>query len=204
MRTRNWLLVAAITFSLLVAGVVMAGKSTTETPQLPSDQNEACLCNKNANLVIPGMGTFRAQLHGSINVGATNLAVGVDGRQFVPLNVKGYTERGWVDGLGDTHVWLDKSRPTTGSFLREITPGTGFPAVQEIHMHFMMTTDGLPGRMFRTLEPVVLRSEEVNSFPPPKGTSYHTVGDVIFEDVDEPGVEAARIVDVSVKVAGAA
>ncbi|MEM7048067.1 MAG: hypothetical protein AAF604_00320 [Acidobacteriota bacterium] len=201
MNTRNLLLVAAIAVALALTAPAFAGKG--QIPQLPEDTIETCICTKAATIDVPGLGTFDAQLRGSISVGSFNVNVATDGTRNLPLNVKGYNERGYVDGLGETTVWLDKSRPVTGSFLREITPGTGFPAVQEMHMHFMMITEGLPGRMFRTLEPVILRSEAVDSFPPPKGTRYEPVTEVVFEDVENPGVLAVRITDVSVKVAGA-
>ncbi|MEM7048415.1 MAG: hypothetical protein AAF604_02100 [Acidobacteriota bacterium] len=144
----------------------------------PFDCHEAC----GHLIAVADLGTFDAQMTGSLTarVGQT---YNDGGRGAVTVEILGSSMRGYVEGLGETRLWLDRDRPLDGSFLRENQPGTGFPATQEMYSHLVLQTEALPGRTFRTLNPFSVRSENLDSWPP-SGARFELMGTVEFEDVD--------------------
>jgi hypothetical protein len=147
-------------------------------------------------VVIPDEGSFKmAQL------GEAPPMVAVTGKPFisraglktVPLQIIAISGRSFAEGLGESHFWLDATRPMQ-SAIWEKTPGTEFPAVQEVRFHFFFTMESKPGKLFRTMNPAIMRSTDVASFPPPPGTVYRLMQKVNIEDVNEPGVVAAQVV----------
>lgn len=114
------------------------------------------------------------------------------GLKTVPFEILSIGTSGFAEGLGATTFSLDPSRPVT-SAIWEKEPGTEFPAVQEMRFHFFYTVEAMPGKVFRSVNPAIMRSDSVLSFPPPRGTTYNLVGPVELEDTSKPGAPAGRI-----------
>lgn len=114
------------------------------------------------------------------------------GLRTVPFQIVSITGRGFAEGIGETEFRLDASRPVT-SAIWEKRAGTEFPAIQEMRFHFFYTVEAMPTKVFRSVNPAVMRSENVGAFPPPPGTTYRLVKAVELEDVNEPGVVVGRI-----------
>lgn len=121
------------------------------------------------------------------------------GLATVPLKVISIGGKGFAEGIGETNFWLDASRPVT-SAIWEKQPGTEFPAVQEMRFHFFYTVEAMPGRIFRSVNPARMRSEDVRAFPPPPGTVYRLQEPVQLEDIKEPGVVVGQILSNQVVV----
>jgi hypothetical protein len=114
------------------------------------------------------------------------------GLKTVPFEILSIGTSGFADGLGATSFSLDASRPVT-SAIWEKEPGTEFPAIQEMRFHFLYTVEAMPGKVFRSVNPAVMRSDNVLAFPPPRGTTYQLAGPVELEDLSKPGAPAGRI-----------
>jgi hypothetical protein len=117
-----------------------------------------------------------------------------DGLSTLRLRVLGMAGRGYVEGVGETMYWLDQSRPLEGSVVRGKTPGIEFPAVHEMHFHLLLTTEALPGRTFRSINPAIMVNNNATSFPPKLGSRYVLRNVVELEDVNDPGTVVLRIV----------
>jgi hypothetical protein len=122
-----------------------------------------------------------------------------NGLRTVPFQIVSIAGRGFAEGIGQTQFRLDASRPVP-SAIWEKKPGTDFPAIQEMRFHFFYTVEAMPDKFFRSVNPAVMRSENVGAFPPPPGTTYRLVKAVELEDVNEPGVVVGRIVSNQVVV----
>jgi hypothetical protein len=109
-----------------------------------------------------------------------------NGYKTVRLEILSNGGHAFAEGIGATHFWFDSSRPVP-SFIREKTPGTEFPAVQEMRFHFFYEAEAFPGKVFRSVNPAIMRSNHVTAFPPPPGTEYDLVQPVALEDVNNPG-----------------
>lgn len=114
------------------------------------------------------------------------------GLKTVPLRVVAIGGRGFAEGIGETRFWLDPTRPVT-SAIWEKKPGTEFPANQEMRFHFFYTVEAMPGKVYRSMNPARMRSNDVRAFPPPAGTTYRLVAPVELEEVSEPGVVVGKI-----------
>jgi hypothetical protein len=114
------------------------------------------------------------------------------GLKTVPLEIVSIGGRTFAEGIGETRFWLDATRPVP-SAIWEKRPGTEFPAVQEMRFHFFYTLEALPGRVFRSINPAIMRSNNVRAFPPLSGTRYHLVQPVEIEDVSDPGVVVGKV-----------
>lgn len=123
------------------------------------------------------------------------------GQKVVPLKVLSMGGRNFAEGVGETQFWLDPSRPVT-SAIWEKTPGTEFPAIQEMRFHFFYTVEAMPGKVFRSINPSIMRSDNVTSFPPAPGTVYRLVQPVELEDVKNPGVVVGRLISNQVILPG--
>jgi hypothetical protein len=115
------------------------------------------------------------------------------GRTVVPIHIRSLGGKGFVEGVGETRYWLDATRPETSAIWEKV-PGTGFPAIQEMRFHFFYTVEAFPGKVFRSLNPAIMRSDNVLAFPPPPGTYYRLAKPVDLEEISEPGVVAGQIV----------
>jgi hypothetical protein len=146
-------------------------------------------------ITFPGLGKFMPR-----GIGDAPPIVAVIGKPYiskaglktVPLRIIANGGHSFAEGLGETHFWLDATRPLT-SAIWERSPGTEFPAIQEMRFHFFYTAEAFPGKIFRSVNPSRMRSENVRAFPPPPGTVYNLVEPVDLEDVSEPGVVVGRI-----------
>jgi hypothetical protein len=118
--------------------------------------------------------------------------VAKSGVKTVPFKILSVTGGGSVEGMGESKFWLDATRPVT-SAIWEKRPGTEFPAIQEMRFHFFHTFEGMPGRVFRSMNPARMRSDHVAAFPPPPGTVYRLAEPVQLEDISEPGVVIGRV-----------
>jgi hypothetical protein len=114
------------------------------------------------------------------------------GLKTVPFNIVTFGGRGFAEGLGETNFWLDATRPVE-SAIWEQAPSTEFPAIQEMRFHVFYTVEALPGKVLRSINPVIMRSGDVRAFPPPPYTVYKLVKPVELEDVQETGVVVARL-----------
>jgi hypothetical protein len=169
-----------------VAGV-KAACDPAETPPEHYDQH---------GIIIDTMGTFIEVGTGApsqIMVEIGQQFIAKSGRKTVPLEIVSIGGTGFAEGLGATRFWLDATRPVT-SAIWEKQPGTEFPAIQEMRFHFFYTIEAMPGRVFRSMTPAVMRSDDVRNFPPPPGTVYHLAKAVEFEDISAPGVRVGEIV----------
>jgi hypothetical protein len=108
------------------------------------------------------------------------------GLKTVPLEILTNGGHAYGDGIGETHFWYDSSRPLR-SAIWEKSPGTEFPAIQEMRFHFFYTVEAFPGKVFRSVNPAIMRSNDVQAFPPPPGTVYNLVQPVALEDANAPG-----------------
>ncbi|HVR95741.1 MAG TPA: hypothetical protein VMW27_03955 [Thermoanaerobaculia bacterium] len=142
----------------------------------------------------PGLGQFQPT-----GVAADKMVVVVgkafiseQGLKTVPLQVLANGGRSFAEGIGETRFWVDASRPIA-SAIWEKRPGTEFPAIQEMRFHFFYTLEAMPGKVFRSMNPSRMRSEDVRAFPPPSGTVYNLVEPVELEDITEPGVVVGRV-----------
>jgi hypothetical protein len=169
-----------------VAGVMVACDPGV-TPPEHYDQHQ---------IVIDSLGTFT-----EVGTGAPSQIMVEVGHQFltksgqktVPLKIVSIGGTGFAEGLGATRFWLDATRPVT-SAIWEKQLGTEFPAIQEMRFHFFYTMEAMPGRVFRSVNPAVMRSDDVRAFPPPPGTVYNLAKAVELEDASEPGIVFGRIV----------
>jgi hypothetical protein len=147
-------------------------------------------------VVVPDEGTFRM-----VGMGDAPPIVAITGQTFisknslktVPLRIIANGGHSFAEGIGETRFWLDATRPVQ-SAIWEKSPGTEFPAIQEMRFHFFFTMESKPGKLFRTMNPSIMRSDDVRAFPPPAGTEYRLMEPINIEDVNEPGVVAARVI----------
>ena len=192
--------------ALLGVGVFWATSSMAAKPErlmLPQKEGLIASCGEETppehydqhNITIDSLGTFT-----EIGTGAPSQIMAEVGRQFVaksglktvPLKIVSIGGKGHAEGIGETRFWLDATRPVT-SAIWEKQAGTEFPAIQEMRFHFFYTIEAMPGRVFRSVNPAVMRSNDVRAFPPPPGTVYRLAGPVEIEDVSQPGVVIGRV-----------
>ncbi len=157
-----------------------------------------CACaSDDAVIEIIGKGRTEATFSGIM--GATT------GKQF--LNDGIATQQLWVaphstDGnssFGKISVRHDYERPAPPSLFREMKPGTGFPAIQDMNVNILVTIEALGDIKLRNVKTGTLRSEPIESLPP-KNTKYTLLFPMDLERVDNPGRVVARIVSYTVNV----
>jgi len=139
-----------------------------------------------------GLGAFTLSSEELVSAAVGTKFIDRDGRIVTPIRIRGLAGRGQAEGIGETVYWLDTSRPVT-SGIRSKQRGQEFPAVHEMGFHLFLTTEALPGKIFRSINPAIMVNENSTSFPPKLGSSYALKSVVEFEDVAEPGIVAARI-----------
>ena len=198
-----------IVFSLLVTGVVafwatasMASRPA-ERAMLPTEKEIAqdVFCDadfesdKLVEVVDTGEGEFKTQSVGDPVPMAVRIGkpyVSRNGLKTVPLRILTSGGRHFGEGIGETRFWFDPTRPVE-SAIWEKTSGTEFPAIQEMRFHFFFTMESRPGKLYRSMKPATMRSDNVLAFPPPLNTNYRLIKAVDVEDVSKPGVVALRI-----------
>lgn len=162
-------------------------------PVHPEDCTEGCTADKEVSL--EGLGTFETKSTGSspliARVGRPFLS---NGLKTVPLQLVSLDGTAFAEGVGETRFWLDASRPVRSAVWEQV-PGTEFPAIQEMRFHFFYTVEALPGKVYRSMNPAIMRTENLHSFPPPAGTHYRLMSPVHLEEISRPGVVVGRVVD---------
>ena len=168
-------------------------EDTVVCPHHPEDCSDGCSSGKIVSL--EDLGTFETRATSSspliARVGRPFLKNGLKTVPIQLINVEGIA---FADGLGETRFWLDASRPVK-SAVWEKAPGTEFPAIQEMRFHFFYTVDALPGKVYRSMNPAVMRTENLRAFPPPAGTRYRLASPVYLEELGQPGVVVGKVVD---------
>src|SRR5215208_625525 len=200
-------LVLIVSRAVLGTGAFWATSSFAARPQiatLPTTAGLTAVCPETGTgeehwdqhiTTINGLGTFQ-EVVGE----ASTPTMAQVGRQFiskqglktVPLQIVSIGGRGFVEGVGETRFWLDPTRPVK-SAIWEKRAGTEFPAVQEMRFHFFYTVEARPGTIYRSINPAVMRSDNVRAFPPLPGTVYHLVKPVELEDISAPGVVVGKV-----------
>lgn len=122
-----------------------------------------------------------------------------EGLKTTALQITRIGGKATADAVGATEFWFDGSRPVV-SELWEQKQGTEFPAIQEMRFHFFYTIEAAPGVVYRSVNPAVMRSENVTAFPPPRGTKYFLVEPVAFEDSRRPGEIVGHILSNEVTI----
>lgn len=147
------------------------------------------------DIVLAGVGTFSTA--GLTDAPKTVAEAGEayisnEGLKTVPLRLLANGGHNFAEGLGDTHYWLDASRPIPGA-VWEKKAGTELPAIHETRFHFLYTVEALPGKVFRSKNPAVMRADNVTAWPPPPGTVYRLVRPVDLEELGGNGEVVGRV-----------
>lgn len=168
-------------------------EATAYCPHHPEECGDDCSTGK--TVFLEDLGTFETRATSSspliARVGRPFVKNGLKTVPLQLINVEGIAV---AEGVGETRFWLDASRPVR-SAIWEQAPGTEFPATQEMRFHFFYTVDALPGKVYRSMNPAVMRTENLRAFPPPAGTQYRLVSPVNLEEIDRPGVVVGQVVD---------
>lgn len=208
LKTRSRVLV----LSLLVIGAVafwatasMASKPDFEKGMLPTEKYqyeivscEADIAPEKVVIVVDDGGDgekFRTQGIGDAPPIVAQIGkpyVSREGLKTVPLRIIANGGHSFAEGLGETRFWFDATRPLP-SAVWEKSPGTEFPAIQEMRFHFFFAMESRPGKLYRTINPSIMRSDNVTAFPPPPGTVYRLMRPIELEEVTKPGVVAIRV-----------
>jgi hypothetical protein len=150
---------------------------------------------------IAGQGAFAAATTEEIGATVGEKYIDRNGLSSLPLRVVEMAGGGQTEGVGRTEYWLDKSRPVE-SIVRAKAPGRDFPAVHEMRFHLLLTTEALPGRTFRSINPAVMANDNATSFPPKLGSRYVLKDVVELEDVNDPGVVVVRVLSNKGEIVG--
>lgn len=198
----------AFGLALIAGGAFWVSTSLSAAPgkaMLPVKESTAlCLhhpedcidgCTEGKKVFLEGLGTFETTATSSspliARVGRPFLKNGLKTVPLQLINVEGIA---FAEGVGETRFWIDGSRPVASAVWEQV-PGTEFPANQEMRFHFFYTIDALPGKVYRSMNPAVMRTENLHSFPPPAGTRYRLVSPVHLEELSRPGVVVGRVMD---------
>jgi hypothetical protein len=116
---------------------------------------------------------------------------------MVSLLIQEHVSNGVGAGIGAITVVMDPNRVPPQSTLTAITPGTPFPAVQDMYVNIYVTIDNLlRGITLRNKlsnpGPAILRNPTVINFPPSNDV-YQLVEPIQLEDVNNPGPVLATI-----------
>jgi hypothetical protein len=180
----------AYLFGLAVLAVAAVGVLFTTT--VLAEESRPCFINGWHTGWFSDAGEFTLQSEEEIEGEVSSSTVDGQGKIVTPIRVRGMAGRGRAEGVGETVYWLDTARPVS-SGLRSKLRGVEFPAVHEMAFHLYLTTEALPGKIFRSINPAVMVNDNATSFPPKLGSQYVLKNVVEFEDINEPGIVAARI-----------
>jgi len=201
----NRSLVPVFSLALIGAGLLWAGSSPAEKPERPtlpkSGLQGACPIQldeaegEDKTVALVGAGTFTEKSTGArtqIMAEVGERYISKEGLATVPLKISTIGGYGFAEGVGQTHFWLDTTRPVM-SAIWEKRPGTEFPAIQEMRFHFFYTVEAMPDKIFRSVNPARMRSDDVRAFPPRPGTVYRLVEPVDLEEIHEPGIVVRQV-----------
>ena len=162
-------------------------------PNITPGTVAACTCDAdNAQVEIVGQGTFPATVSGQMVV-TTGHEIQQDGLATIPLAITTHATSGDLGDIGTIAVNHDANRTPPLSRLQELTPGTGFPAMQEMYVNILVTSSAMPGVTLRSVSYGTLRNGSQDSFPP-ANANYVLQAPIDLEDVENPGAVVARIV----------
>lgn len=200
---RRRTLVFAFALVLLAAGafwVASLSANLTRATLPVEEQLTSCGAHEEGwvdpkEVTISSLGTFQTMSMGGspIVAQAGKAYISKSGLKTVPLRIASINGKAFAEGIGETNFWFDGARPVE-SHVWERKPGTEFPAIQQMRFHFYYTAEALPGKLYRSMNPAIMRSDFVKSWPPPPGTVYRLMNPVSLEDIDQPGVVAGVVV----------
>jgi hypothetical protein len=185
--------ILGLSIFVLAGAAVLVSTSDSIAQWTPEEEEQHRLLGYHG-VQITGQGEFLVASEESISAVAGEKYIDRNGLSVIPLRILGMAGRGYVEGVGESVYWLDKSRPVEGSMVRGKARGSDFPAVHEMRFHLFLTTEALPGRTFRSINPAVMVNNNSMSFPPRLGSRYVLKNVVELEDVNDPGVVVVRIV----------
>jgi hypothetical protein len=167
-------------------------EATVYCPHHPEDSSES---EVGKLVTLEDLGTFQTRATSSspliARVGRPFVKNGLKTVPIQLINVEGIAV---AEGVGETRFWLDASRPVRSAIWEQVA-GTEFPAIQEMRFHFFYTVDALPGKLYRSMNPAIMRTENLRAFPPPAGTHYRLMSPVNLEEIGRPGVVVGQVVD---------
>ena len=203
LQRRSLVFLAAL--ALIGAGAFWATSSMAAGPQrhmlpnkasdVPVQCDQPVFEEEGHNVNIPDIGSFQegpASEPTRILVDVESPFIAKSGLKTVPLRLISIGAKGFAEGIGETRFWLDPTRPVQ-SAIWEKRAGTEFPAIQEMRFHFFYTLEAMPGKVYRSINPARMRSDNVLSFPPSPGTVYRLAEPVQLEDISRPGVVAGTV-----------
>lgn len=182
-----------VAFSLLASGPAFGWECT----KLDS---EVCACNCYADLNIPGQGTFNLTTSGEMEVEVTECEETPDGREIADMNVKRFDVDASSTPYGSMQIRLDASRTAPASTYVTQIPYQEFPATHDMYAHCTVTFSGLPGVVWRSIQPFHMQSTNVNSIFPSINEDYDLVSQVDFENISNPGVVVGTLTGASITV----
>jgi hypothetical protein len=186
---------------VVLAGVALLLSAPYLSAWTPEEEEEHRLAGYHT-YQIDGLGQFSMDSSESIAAVSEEKFLDRNGLSNRSIRILGMAGRGYSDGIGETMYWLDKSRPVEGSGMRAKARGAEFPAVHEMRFHLLLTTEALPGRTLRSVNPAVMVNNNATSFPPRMGSRYVLKNVIELEDVDNPGVVVGRILSNRNKIVG--
>ena len=168
-------------------------EATVVCPHHPEECEDGC--SEGKKVFLEGLGTFETRATSSSPlIARVGRPFSKNGLKTVPLQLINLEGIAFAEGVGETRFWLDASRPMTSAVWEQV-PGAEFPAIQEMRFHFFYTVEALPGKVYRSMNPAIMRTENLQSFPPPAGTHYRLVSPVHLEEIGRPGVVVGKVVD---------
>lgn len=163
---------SSVTAALLVGGgwMWMQDASAIASATFPNQGTVAtCAGDRDHDIFVNNGPVVAAATDGAIQalVGKTSLTS--DGRLTAELTVTDTNTSGYVEGVGDLVITIDKSRQSPASSLTANQRGAAFPATQVMRFfpEFILN-----GESFTSTTPVNVVSSSVTSFPPAPGTTY--------------------------------
>jgi len=113
---------------------------------------------------------------------------------FNTLRLTGFQGSGEAPGFG-TFTWMgDPDRTTELSRVVSNAADGGFPGTSDIYMHMNVTLSWQPGKVFRSMTPIHVRSTKLMSWAPQRQERYRLVSRVQFLD-PETGEIAFTLTD---------
>lgn len=181
---------SSVAAGLLVGGgwmglqEAMASIVVTPTNSTFPTQNEDfnCIGDRSHRLSLNGGPGIDADTRGAIHAVVGKVSETSDGRLTAELTVTDTSTYGYVEGVGQLQITLDKNRPAVPSSLTANQKEAPFPATQTMRFYPQFI---LNDEVFSSDTPVDVVNSNVKSFPPEPGTVYVLTNDVTL--VSEKG-----------------
>jgi len=178
--------------AVLICCVVLVYTSSSYAQFPDPNIDVSCMCvEDNIEVEILGFETFTGTASGHMTV-RTGIQYDDSGLATMPMEILSHNTKGTIGGLGSITVDHDFSRPSPYSILQELSPGTYFPAKQEMYVNILITIDSLPDMTLRNISTATLQNPYQNSFPP-SGVVYTLQEPMALEDVTDPGTTVAIV-----------